>query len=365
MRKKRVLILCPSPKGTAATQRLKYEQYLGLLEGEGYVFTISSFQTNRFWDIVYKPGRIAEKIWWTIVGYLRRTRDILRAPFYDAVFVNLWVTPLGAPFYERILFYFNKKVIYDIDDMLFINKHDHMKMSFFQRLKGHRKPVVLIRNASYVIGCTPKLEEIAKAANKYHRAIDISSTLDTERFIPVRSYEQNDVTTIGWTGSHSTIPYLESLQPVLAAVSKQRKIKLLVIANREYYMKDVPTEFIFWKEASEIQDIQKFEIGVYPVAANEWSLGKSSLKALTYMAIAIPFVATAYGVNYRIMKNGVEGFLAADEKEWMESIVRLIDDAGLRKRMGLAGRKTVEDLYSVKANFSKYLEVFKTVISRD
>jgi hypothetical protein len=30
--------------------------------------------------------------------------------------------------------------------------------------------------------------------------------------------------------------------------------------------------------------------------------------------------------------------------------------------MGLAGRKTVEELFSVQANFPKYLQVFKTVI---
>jgi hypothetical protein len=30
--------------------------------------------------------------------------------------------------------------------------------------------------------------------------------------------------------------------------------------------------------------------------------------------------------------------------------------------MGLAGRKTVEDFFSLKANFPKYLQVFKTVI---
>ena len=90
---KRVLVLCPSPEGTAATQRLKYEQYLGLLKEQGYNFTISSFQTQRFWEIIYKPGRTVEKIFWTLVGYLRRSIDLLRAPFYDAVFVNLWVTP--------------------------------------------------------------------------------------------------------------------------------------------------------------------------------------------------------------------------------------------------------------------------------
>lgn len=365
MKKKKILILCPSPRGTAATQRLKYEQYLDLMEKEGFEFTISSFQTSRFWDIVYKPGRAAEKIWWTAIGYLRRTGDILRAPFYDAVFVNLWVTPLGFPFFERILFFFNKKVIYDIDDMLFLDKKQQGKISFIQRLKGRRKPLILMRHSSYVIVCTPKLEEIANSINKSKKAIDISSTFDTDRFTPVSEYEQKEIITIGWTGTHSTIPFLETLQPVLAAVSKQRKVRLLVIANKEYKMKDVPTEFIPWSAETEVQDLHHFDIGLYPIPANEWSLGKSSLKALTYMAIAIPFVATAYGTNYRVMQQGVQGFMALSEEEWTESIIRLIDDADLRKRMGKAGRKTVEEQYSVKANFSKYLQVFKTVISTE
>jgi L-malate glycosyltransferase len=362
MKKKKVLILCPSPEGTAPTQRLKYEQYLGLLEKEGYDFTISSFQSRRFWDIIYKPGRTLEKIWWTGIGYLRRTWDLLRAPFYDAVFVNLWVTPIGFPFYERVLFFFNKRVIYDIDDMIFITKHDHVKSSFFQRLKGRRKPVVMMKHSQYVIVCTPKLEEMAKEINKYKSAIDISSTFDTERFVPVTSYEQHEITTIGWTGTHSTLAFLETLQPVMARVAQLRRIKLLVIANKEYSMKDVPTEYLSWKAETEVQDLHKFTIGLYPIPANEWSLGKSSLKALTYMAIAIPFVATAYGTNFRIMQNGVQGYLAATEQEWVDGIVRLIDDVELRKRMGKEGRKTVEELFSLNANFPKYLHVFKTVI---
>ena len=362
MKKKKILILSPSPRGTAATQRLKYEQYLDLLGKKGFAFTISSFQTKRFWNIVYKPGRIVEKVWWTAIGYIRRTLDLLRAPFYDAVFVNLWVTPLGLPIFERLLFFFNKKVIYDIDDMLFIDKKQQGEVNFIQRLKGRRKPEVLIRLSQYVIVCTPKLEELALAKNKYKNVVDISSTFDTVRFTPVGHYRQNEVTAIGWTGTHSTIPFLDTLQPVLSEVSRRRKIKLLVIANREYCMKDVPTEFFPWKDESEVSDLHRFEIGLYPIPANEWSLGKSSLKALTYMAIGIPFVATAYGTNYRIMQHGVQGFMALSKEEWIESIIKLIDDVDLRRRMGLAGRKTVEDLYSVNANFPKYLQVFEKVL---
>jgi len=142
--KKRILILCPSPRDTAATQRLKYEQYLNKLEESGYEFTISSFQTDRFWKIIYNPGRIPEKVFWTWFGYLRRTWDLLRSPFYSGVFVNLWVTPLGSPVYEYLLFLFNKKVIYDIDDMLFLNNKASNKLSFIQKLKGIKKGNSLI-----------------------------------------------------------------------------------------------------------------------------------------------------------------------------------------------------------------------------
>lgn len=361
-RKKKILVLCPSPKGTAAAQRLKYEQYLPLLENEGYLFTISNFQTARLWKIIHKPGRTFEKMFWFGIGYLKRGWDLLRAPFYDGIFVTIWATPIGPPLYENLLRVFQPKIIYDLDDMMFMKKFDHISQNFFQRLKGGKKPLTLLKYARYVIVCTPKLEEIAMERNIYKQAVDISSTFNTDRFVQVTSYQQHEVTTIGWTGTHSTIPFLEMLQPVLAQVSKKRKIKLLVIANREYQMKEVETEYISWKEETEVEDLHRIEIGLYPIPANEWSLGKSSLKALTYMSIGIPVVATAYGTNFRIMENGVQGFLAKDNLEWVERIIQLIDDVELRKKMGGAGRKTVEELFSIKANFPKYLNVFKTVV---
>lgn len=364
MKKKKILILCPSPKGTAPTQRLKYEQYLGLLEAQGYHFTISSFQTSRLWDIIYKPGRTLEKIFWICVGYLKRAVDLVRAPFYDAVYVNLWVTPIGFPVFEHMLFAVNSKVIYDIDDMIFLKK-THLKESFFQKLKGRQKPFVLMKKAKYVITSAPKLSEIAADLNKHKNVIVISSTLDTTRFKPVSSYQKNQTTTLGWTGTHSTIRFLEPLQPVLEAVSKERKIKLIVIANMEYKMPEVPTEFISWEEETEVDDLHRIEIGLYPIPANEWSLGKSSLKALTYMAVGLPVVATEYGTNLTVIEDGQTGFLASTDQDWVAHIIKLIDDVELRRKMGMAGRKRVEDFYSVKANFPKYLQVFQTVFSQN
>lgn len=361
VKKRRILILCPSPRGTAATQRLKYEQYLDRLEQAGYQFTISSFQTRRFWKIVYQPGRLLEKVGWTMVGYIRRTCDLLRAPFYDAVFVNLWVTPLGLPIFERLLFLFNRKVIYDIDDMLFVGKTSGERMSFLQRLKGRKKPLVLIRQASFVIVCTPTLEAFARPLNKFHRVVDISSTFDTSRFVPRVSTSSREPVTIGWTGTHSTIPFLQMLEPVLQEVARLRNIQLLVIANKEYRMPGVQTIFKSWSASTEVEDLHAMDIGLYPIPADEWSLGKSSLKALTYMSIGIPFVATAYGTNFRIMENGVQGFLASSNAEWVAFLLQLIDDETLRDQMGREGRKRVVERYSIQANLPAYENVLREV----
>jgi L-malate glycosyltransferase len=362
MKRNSVLILCPSPRGTAATQRLKYEQYLEMLEEKGYHFTISSFQTRRFWKIIYKPGFTVEKIFWTLIGYVIRTFDLMRAPFYDAVFVNLWVTPLGLPFFERVLFFMNRNVIYDIDDMIFLEKFEHVKENIFQRLKGRRKPMILMKYSRAVITCTPRLTEIALDINRNRNVTDISSTINTERFQPVHAYTNKETTILGWTGTHSTIPFLETISQVLQQVYKERKVKLLVIANREYQMPGIETIYQPWNESTEVQDLHKMDIGLYPIPANEFSLGKSSLKALTYMSVGIPVVATAYGTNFRVVEHGVQGFLAANDEEWKNRIIELIDNVSLRERMGKAGRKKVEDEFSVNANFPKYLQVFKSVI---
>lgn len=362
-RKKKVLVLCPSPRGTAATQRLKYEQYIPGLEKSGYQFTISNFQSNRFWKIIYKPGHTLEKVFWVTMGYLRRTFDLLRAPFYDVIFVNLWVTPLGPPLFERLFCLFRKKIIYDIDDMLFKTGSGHGKQSIIQKLKGTKKPIVLMKNATYVIVCTPKLEEIALSLNKYKNVVDISSTFDTQRFVPANKEASGKPLVIGWTGTHSTLPFLDLIQPALSKLVQERSFTLKVIANKYYQMEGVPTEYIDWNADTEVADLHTFDIGLYPIPANEWSLGKSSLKALTYMAIGIPFVATAYGTNYRIMEDGVQGFMALEQDEWVEKLKQLIDNFELRQEMGIMGRKRVVEQYSTEANLPKYLNAFKAITS--
>ena len=358
-KRKKILIVCQSPKGTNPGQRLKYEQYIPALEKAGYDITISSFQSQRFWDIIYQEGRVLEKIFWTLVGYGRRTLDLLRLPFYDGLYIYMAVTPLGPPIFERLFVTLNRKVIFDIEDMAFIT--DTSKANrWIAKIKGTKKYEYLSRKAKFVITSSLGLSDKVNEFNKNNEAI--TATFDTNRFVPSGSYIQNDPIVIGWTGSHSTIKYLYLLDDVFKELATKRPIKIRVIANATYSCEGVEVENVTWTEANEITDLQKIDIGVYPVPIEPWVLGKSGCKTITYMSVGLPSVSTAYGnAKSLVVTDGVDGYLALEHQEWIDKLIHLIDHPEERERMGKEARKTAVERFSVEANTNRYLKLFNKI----
>jgi glycosyltransferase involved in cell wall biosynthesis len=362
VKRKKILVLCPSPEGTNPGQRLKYEQYFQSWRDAGYDVTVASFQTQRFWDIIYKTGFVVEKILWTVVGYLRRVRDLFRIPFYDGLYIYMAVTPFGPPFFEWLVHKLNPRIIFDIEDMAFMT-HTSAANKWIAKLKGSRKYIFLMKHARFVITSTPSLSEYVAQYNK--KVNDITATFNTDRFTNVPEYVKRDVTIIGWTGSHSTIPYLHILDDVFRKVAALRSIKIRVISNAHYECKGVNVENVKWTEEKEVWDLHQMDIGVYPVPKEEWVLGKSGCKAITYMSVGLPAVSTAYGnVVKKVVDNGVNGFLADNEDEWVELLIKLIDDVELRRQTGMAGREKVVNEFSIIANIKKYLDAFEVAYGK-
>jgi glycosyltransferase involved in cell wall biosynthesis len=130
-----------------------------------------------------------------------------------------------------------------------------------------------------------------------------------------------------------------------------------VIGDAAFTMEGVDVEARPWNLEREVADISEMDIGVYPLPEEEWILGKSGLKALQYMGAAVPVVASRIGVACGFIRDGENGFLASTTEEWVDRLAGLITSPALRRRVGLAGRTTVEERYSVRVNASKYLEV--------
>lgn len=359
--RKKILLLCPYPEDTAPGQRLRYEQYLKLFKQHGYDFEISAFMTIPFWKIVYKKGYLLQKVFWTLMGYLIRIRDLFRLRKYDAVYVFLWVTPFGPPIFEWLVCMIHPKVIYDIDDMIFLG-HSSEANGFIEVMKGKRKVSYLMKKAKHIVVSTPKNEEFASQFNK--NITDISVAINTEVYLPVNTYSNKSVVTIGWSGSHSTSRYLRLLEDVLRKFSNRKDVRILAIGDTSFRFSDFSCDCIPWVSATEVPDLQQIDIGLYPLPFNEpWVYGKSGGKALQYMALGIPTIATALGTNFRIIDDGVSGYLVKEMDEWVEKIEYLIQHPEERKRIGQAGRLKVEKDYSLLVNKQLYLDIFKRVIS--
>jgi glycosyltransferase involved in cell wall biosynthesis len=358
VKNKKILVICPHPEGVAPGQRLKYEQYFDFLRENGYQITVSPFMTMRLWKIVYRKGHYLEKIFWTLYGYLRRIGDLLRLPFYDGLYVFLWVVPFGPALFERLYALVKRDFVYDIDDLVFL-KPKSAANPLVAWLKSKSRIVVMMQRARHVITCTPALDGFARRYNE--KTTDISSTIDTDVYVPANRYRNDGPITVGWSGSHSTVQYLHLLDGVLRELAAEIPLRLLVIGDADFHIDGVEVTAISWERATEVRNLQRIDIGLYPLPDEEWVYGKSGLKALQYMALGIPTVATAIGVNFRIIEDGASGFLVRTADEWKAKIRALAAHPEIRRTIGAKARQHVERFYSVRANRRKYLAIFDQV----
>ena len=334
----KILFLVPYPFDEAPSQRLKFEQYFPIIKEHGYSISFHSFISKEFGKIVHKKGFLFSKIKHTILGYLNLCWLLFSIRKYDIVYTHLWITPFGFPLFEWIVRQLTKKLIYDIDDLVYLNQESKIN-PFLSMLKGQKKVLYLMKVADHVITCTPYLDNFVRNFNNH--TTDISSTVDTDkRYKVVNEYTNDKDIIIGWSGSHSSIRYYFLLENIFKKIQqKYPTVKFRVLGIREVNMGGLNIESIEWQETIEMKILQTFDIGVYPMQKERWAYGKSGLKAIQYMALGIPTIATAFGTNFRVIEDGVSGFLVDTETEWIKKLSLLIERPDLRRKIGMEGRR--------------------------
>jgi L-malate glycosyltransferase len=360
--KKKLLVICPFPEGVAAGQRLKYEQYFEDWRKQGYDITVSSYMDKPMWDVVYQKGHLPAKVSGVLRGHLRRMRDLLRIHKYDVVYVFMWVTPFGTPVLERLVRKQAKRLVYDIEDnVLNADKTASNDLNPIMRfLKGPHKARYLVRSAEHVITSSPFLNDTCLEMNENKACTYISSSIDTDRFQPATAYSNERKVVIGWTGTFSSKVYLDLLRDVFVRLAKKVEFKLRVIGNFEYELPGVDLEVIQWTAAREVQDLQALDIGVYPLPMSDWVFGKSGLKAIQYMAFALPCVASNIGMTPRLIRHGENGMLVRTDDEWVAALEQLIHEPELRRKLGQAARRDAEEKYSLRAIAGLYRNVLQS-----
>ena len=364
MSRRKMLILCPYPVGVAAGQRLKFEQYYDDWREAGWDITVSPYMSRNLWWVAHQHGHLLTKLLGTLGGLLRRIGDLARISRYDLVYCFMYVTPVGTSFFERLTRMLAKRLIYDIEDNVLIGQA--LKGEFpnpvLRLLKGSGKAKYLVRRADHVITSSPFLTEQCLKTNEKGACTYVSSSVDTDRFLPVNRYSNEVTPTIGWTGTFSSSVYLDLLRGVFQELARRRKFRLRVIGNFDYSLEGVDLEVVRWTAEREVEDLQAIDIGVYPLPLEEWVTGKSGLKAIQYMAFGIPCVATEVGTTPMLIRDGENGLLVRTEDEWLNALERLLDYPDLRRRLGQQARQDAVDKYSTRAVARDYRRVLASVM---
>lgn len=353
----RILVLCPYPQGVAAAQRLKYEQYLDDWRAAGFEVTVSSFMDMALWDQAYVRGARVGKAIGTLRGHLRRLRDLARLRRYDLVYISMWVTPFGTTWMEQLTRRWARRIVYDIEDNLLAD--DGAPRGLRQRLKGRGKTRYLLRRADHVITASPFMVDRYRAINEAGAVTLIYPSVDTDAFRPRTGLSREGKPVIGWTGTFSSRPYLDLLAPVLQELARRIDYKLIVIGNFPYTLPGVDLEVLTWSREAEVAQMQRLDIGVYPLPDDDWVLGKAGLKVIQYMAFGLPSVSSNIGTATRQVTDGVDGFLVDTAEEWLARLEQLCRDPDLRRRVGEAGRREAVLRYSRQATSAQYLAVIR------
>ena len=285
---------------------------------------------------------------------MKRIFQLFTLKKYDGIYVFLYVVPFTNIFFEKLYINISKKIIYDFEDLVFLLKTSKENW-IASYLKSKEKYYYLMKNSNYVVTCTPYLNDIAKKYNS--NTMDISSSVDTEKYV-IKKFLNKKQIVLGWSGSYSTGPYLKILEEVLEYVVPKFNLKLLVIGAKKKYIEKINHDLIPWNDKTEIEDLQNIDIGLYPLPEEEWVYGKSGLKAIQFMALGIPVIASSIGTNFRVIDHGINGYLATNKQEWIDYIKLLSDNESKRKIMGEKAREKVLKNFSVDANKKNYLKVF-------
>lgn len=352
----KILFVVPYPVGKAPSQRFRFEQYFQILSEAGYSYTIAPFLDESTWSILYQSGQTVRKAIGILKGFFRRVLLLFKTRDYDFVFIHREATPIGPPWFEwfvsKVL---KKRIIYDFDDAIWIPNTSEAN-SIVAGIKWHQK-VAQICSWAYKISCgNSYLQSYAKHYNS--NSIVIPTTIDTIGHHNKIKQQIMEQVVIGWTGTHSTMKYLEPLVPVLQELEQKYSFKFLVISNNEPTFDLKSLVYIPWNKETEIEDLAKMNIGIMPLLNDQWAKGKCAFKALQYMALGIPAVVSPVGMNSEVVEQGLNGFICDSALEWTNALEELLINTTRRIQMGKAARHKVESTYSVTANRRNFLELF-------
>ena len=149
-KKKKIIFLAPYPHGAAPSQRFRFEQYISMLESNGFEIRFEPFLNSKTWILLYSNGKSYKKFFGVLKSFFGRTLTVFLLFRYDYIFIHREVSHIGPPVFEFIISkLLRKKYIYDFDDAIWLPNYSDNNARF-HRLKAYWKIKKIIKWAHLV-----------------------------------------------------------------------------------------------------------------------------------------------------------------------------------------------------------------------
>jgi glycosyltransferase involved in cell wall biosynthesis len=359
----RLLALTQKAEGIAPNQRFRIEQWAPHLAREhGVAVEYEPFESPALTEVLYQPGQVARKAALTLRDAWRRRAERARIREFDAVLVLREASLLGGAWLERWITRQGVPLIYDFDDAIWL--WDRRSVNGVMTLARFPwKVAEICRLASAVTVGNAYLAEFARRHNA-HVAV-VRTSIDVDRFTRMPDPAADAPFTLAWTGSHSTLPHLETLRPALETLARRVPTRLRVVCDAAPAPVDgVELDFRRWTPATEATDLAIAHVGLMPLPDTPSAQGKCGCKALQYMALGRPAVVSPVGINREIVHDGENGCWATATDEWVDRLEMLARSPELRARLGDAAHATVREGFTAQASARAFADVLRDVVAR-
>lgn len=267
------------------------------------------------------------------------------AAVVDCVYIQKKLLP---PWYLWLLRRAARRMVYDFDDALYAPRSkatpDQLRLARRQRAQLDR----MLATVDLAVAGNETLGDYARSHRS--RVIVIPTTYRAEGIAP-KPHIHAVPTVIGWIGSEGTMVYLEEFVPILRrlALALRPRVAFRVISNADFSAAGLEgvVQNVRWSLEEETSLILSLDIGIMPLLDDERSRGKCAFKAIQMMTCGLPVVASPVGSNNEVIQDGVNGFLAASEEEWLARLGELVESPSTRERIGAHARESVLARYAV------------------
>ena len=241
--------------------------------------------------------------------------------------------------------------VFDFDDAVFLGGNGKISFSRDRALKK-----IFSLSDKIVAGNS----WLANYASDFGDVTIIPTCIDTEKYSP-KSNNLGDTPVIGWIGTSGNFPYLEQLIVPLKKLRKDGlKFTFLIcsdVINKSLF-NSLNADFVKWSSEREVAILQSLDIGLMPLFDDDWCKGKCSFKIIQYSSVGVPSIGSAVGFNNDVILDEKTGYLVKNF-DWYSPIRTLLEDSGLRKKMGNNARSRMIKNYDIRSAGKQYKKILE------